>query len=205
MAKGRYARPPIHGVGITDVEHRVATDPIYKVWVKMLQRCYSKKYQEKQPTYIGCSVCPEWHRYSAFREWVLRQPWQGRYLDKDLLHPGNTLYAPERCVFVDRLTNNLLHDHAAARGDHPLGVTFDKSRGLFSAKCNTIESRTANLGRFSNSLDAHAAWQREKAKVIRQVASLQTDERVALALEGRAKKLDDDRTLGLVTEDHKNA
>lgn len=36
MAKGRYARPPIHGVGITDVEHRVATDPIYKVWVKKL-------------------------------------------------------------------------------------------------------------------------------------------------------------------------
>lgn len=31
----------------------------YITWHSMLQRCYSKKYQETRPTYEGCEVCLE--------------------------------------------------------------------------------------------------------------------------------------------------
>jgi hypothetical protein len=41
----------------------------YKVWTDMLKRVYSKKYHEIKPTYIGISLCEEWHNYQNFAEW----------------------------------------------------------------------------------------------------------------------------------------
>ena len=32
----------------------------YAAWKNMLERCYSKKFLESRPTYIGTSVCSEW-------------------------------------------------------------------------------------------------------------------------------------------------
>lgn len=200
-------RKPIFGAGINDADYPVAVgcrgekikyDPIYSVWFHMLARCYSPKRQIRQPTYIGCTVAPEWLTFSNFRDWMLRQPWQGRQIDKDILFPGNKVYSPEACVFVTQETNLLLVDRGNERGEHPLGVTYDKSRGLFKGAVSK-DARTVNLGRFSDPMDAHAAWQREKAKIIREVAAQQDDWRVEIALLARADQLDYDRLLGLET------
>lgn len=200
-------RKLIFGVGINDADYPVAVggrgakitfDPIYRTWFCMLRRCYSKAHQVRQVTYIGCTVAPEWLTFSNFRDWMLRQPWQGRQIDKDILFPGNKVYSPEVCVFVTQETNLLLVDRGNERGEHPLGVTYDKSRGLFQGKVSK-DARTVNLGRFSNPMDAHGAWQREKAKIIRTVAAQQDDWRVEIALLARADQLDNDRLLGLET------
>ena len=34
----------------------------------MLERFHDSKYQEKRPTYIGCSVAEEWHNFQIFAE-----------------------------------------------------------------------------------------------------------------------------------------
>lgn len=185
----------VYGVGVNDIQVR---DDAYFTWVNMLSRCYDPKYLAKKPSYIGCAVAPEWLQFSNFREWMLRQPWQGNHLDKDILFPGNKMYSPETCVFVDRKTNNLLTDGARRRGEHPLGVTYHKRRKSFMAGIKR-DSKSVHLGYFSNPMDAHGAWQREKAKIIRENAAHQGDWRIAVALFGRAKQLDNDRLLGVET------
>ena len=40
----------------------------YVVWKSMLARCYSEKYLESYPSYIGTSVCSEWLYATAFKK-----------------------------------------------------------------------------------------------------------------------------------------
>lgn len=78
---------------------------VYQVWHDMLRRCYSSEYQEKQPTYIGCSVCPEWLNFQTFGKWFDDNYIPGYHLDKDIKVPGNKVYSPETCLFVSREEN----------------------------------------------------------------------------------------------------
>lgn len=185
----------VHGVGINDSDVR---DSFYWTWVAMLDRCYNPKVKPRNVTYAGCTVAPEWLTFSNFKAWMLRQPWQGCHLDKDILFPGNRIYSPETCVFITPQTNTVLSDCARARGDYPIGVSYDKSRGLFLSRVRR-QMVTYNLGRFSDPMDAHAAWQREKAKIIREIAEQQVDWRVGAALLARAEKLDNNRLRGVET------
>lgn len=41
----------------------------YSVWNGMLNRCYNEVNQLSHPTYIGCTVCDEWHNFQIFAEW----------------------------------------------------------------------------------------------------------------------------------------
>lgn len=38
----------------------------YIKWFSMFNRCFDEKYQEKQPTYIGCSVSEEFWNFQNF-------------------------------------------------------------------------------------------------------------------------------------------
>jgi hypothetical protein len=63
--------PTIEGVGyLGSGEHKAwennADTPVYLCWVSMIRRCYSKRVQRLQPTYIGCTVTPEWHNFQNF-------------------------------------------------------------------------------------------------------------------------------------------
>ena len=40
----------------------------YELWTGMLKRCFSEKYQTRQPTYIGCNVSNNLLNYSFFYE-----------------------------------------------------------------------------------------------------------------------------------------
>ena len=93
----------------------------YRAWTAMLKRCYNPTYQANNPTYIGCTVCDEWLTFSNFKKWMMRQDFQGKQLDKDLLVKGNKLYSPETCVFVDGMINTFTIDSGAIRGDYPIG------------------------------------------------------------------------------------
>lgn len=186
----------VHGVGINDAEYAVqpkvdgkqVTCPFYRVWQSMLTRCYSDKYQAKQPTYIGCMVCEEWLIFSNFRKWMVKQNWEGNQLDKDLLFKGNKKYSPEACVFVPRIVNSFTNDCGSARGNHLIGCCWHKTKGKFMARCsNPFTKKLEHLGTFNSELDAHKAWKRRKHELACQLAdsSHVTDERVANALRVR--------------------
>lgn len=181
----------VKGIGINDANYTVkprvngkqVTCPFYQVWVDMLERCYSAKKHSEKPTYIGCTVCDEWLKFSNFKKWMEIQNWQAKQLDKDLLRKGNKVYSPEVCVFVDGMTNSFTVDSGATRGEWPIGVCFHRRHGKFVSYCsNPFTGKSEHLGCFTCPEQAHLAWKRRKHELACQLADLQTDERVAAAL-----------------------
>src|SRR5690606_1832927 len=114
-----YAIQKFETIGYVDGKQKqklVWGCPYYRTWANMIERCYSDKTQNKNPTYKGCSVSEEWLTFSVFKNWMEKQDWEGNQLDKDLLFEGNRLYSPETCVFVSPMVNKFIIDRGAARG-----------------------------------------------------------------------------------------
>lgn len=157
--------------------------PYYQTWVNMLKRCYSAGYQERYPTYIGCTVSEDWLTFSNFRTWMEKQDWEGKQLDKDLLFEGNKVYSPDTCVFVSQTVNKFVTDSGAARGEWLIGVYWCKQTQKFRGMCsNPFIKKKEHLGRFNSEQEAHNAWVKRKLELAYELAAIQTDERVAKAL-----------------------
>ena len=171
-------RKPLYGVGANDASYVTTPtvngvtlcDPAYYAWADMLKRAYSEQYQEKQPTYVGVTVCKEWHSFNAFRTWWLdkyREDWQ---LDKDLLAPGNREYSPGACIYVPGWMNKFTIDRSAARGELPIGACFHKATGIYQSSCsNPITGKRHALGLFNTPEAAHSAWRRYKLELADQL------------------------------------
>ena len=155
----------------------------YRTWNNMIKRCYSTKFQERNPTYKGCSVSEEWLTFSVFKCWMECQDWEGMQLDKDLLFSGNKVYSKETCVFVTKAVNNFTIDSGAARGEWLIGVSWSKRVGKFISRCSSpFTKKQQNLGYFTCEEEAHQAWLERKLELAHLLAAEQTDERVAKAL-----------------------
>jgi len=190
----------VYGVGINDADYAVTewetievngkqkrrlvwVCPYYRAWSNMLQRCYSAKFQERWPTYKGCSVSEEWLRFSNFRTWMERQDFEGMQLDKDLLFEGNKVYSAETCVFVTKAVNMFTTDRGNDRGEWLIGVNWHKGAGKFVSQChNPLTKKREHLGYFTCEEEAHQAWLKRKLELATLLAAIQTDERVAKAL-----------------------
>lgn len=196
----------VFGVGINDADYAVKKFetigyvggkrkqkqvwicPYYQAWMNMLRRC-SEKWQEKYPTYRGCSVSTEWFTFSVFKSWMRKQDFEGKHLDKDLLLEGNKVYSPETCVFVTQTVNKFTVDCGAARGEWLIGVSWDKEKAKFKSSCNNpFTKRKEHLGYFANEQEAHEAWRKRKLELAHELAAIQTDPRVAKALVERYSK-----------------
>lgn len=183
----------VYGVGINDADYVVKPTfngkqivcPYYQKWESMFLRCYSAKYQEKRPTYIGCKVSDEWKTFSNFKAWMEPLDWVGKQLDKDILINGNKLYSKDTCVFVTPSVNNFLTDSNANRGECMIGVSWKKHIRKFQSQCADGEGRIIHLGLFDNELEAHLAWKACKHKLACKLADEQSDPRVAEALRSR--------------------
>jgi len=169
-------RRPILGTGINDapyltqptVEGKIIACPYYQKWHGMMARCYSPIYHKRQPTYADCTVVPSWHSFMAFREWMVKQKWEGLELDKDLKYPGNKMYSPYACLFIPQALNKLFTDHAAARGLYPIGVSLYKSTGQYAAQIRH-NSKKKRLGLYPTPELASEAYQAERNKKITQL------------------------------------
>ncbi|ALY07127.1 hypothetical protein VmeM32_00140 [Vibrio phage vB_VmeM-32] len=190
----------VRGVGIYEkgrysVTENGKTTKVYNAWAHMLQRCYDPKYHEKNTSYIGCSVCDEWHYFQTFAEWYYdNYPTDGEsyQLDKDLKVIGNKVYSPETCLFVSSVVNSLITDSGSARGDYLIGVHWHKSKRKFAAQCNNLFTRKrVGLGQFTDELEAHLAWRKCKSELAYELAMCQENEEVKAAILNWKKALDD--------------
>lgn len=193
-------RKLVCGIGINDADYVVKTMetiivngerkrklvwecPFYKTWKSMIERCYSIKYQEQYPTYVGCSVAEEWLTFSVFKNWMETQDWEDTQLDKDLLFEGNKVYSSETCVFVSRMVNMFAVDSGASRGEWLIGAYWNKRDGKFVSQCsNPFTKKQEHLGHFSCEQEAHQAWLKRKRELAKELAEIQADSRVAEAL-----------------------
>lgn len=200
----------VYDVGINDADYAVYSTvivegrkvklccPYYVKWCSMLCRCYSEAYQAKQATYVGCSVCEEWKYFMAFRAWMIEQDGIGKHLDKDLLIAGNKEYSPKSCLLVTQQLNNLLSDHAATRGDTPIGVHYFKRDGNFQSYIN-VNGKREHLGYFSTPELAHLEWQKAKLKLIKLEIGKHGNPLIDKALHQRVTALERDIEQGVIT------
>jgi len=146
----------------------------YQTWTGMIYRCYSSKYQEECPTYIGCTVCEEWLTFSVFEAWMLAQNFDGKALDKDIIKQGNKIYCPEYCRFVSPSLNTLLTGSDAIRGSYPMGVYWDKLNEKYRAQIK-INGKQKYLGCFRTVPEAKSVYDKAKYAEIHRHALMQSD------------------------------
>lgn len=190
-------RKPVYGAGINDtsyITNRSRTSkeglrkcPYYSRWLHMIERCYSSKFHDKNPTYKDCSVSKEWLLFSNFKNWMASQDWHGMELDKDIKVFRNKVYSPETCVFVDSKLNNLLSIHHRKSSELPAGVSWSEKRKKYQAYY-TLKSKVISLGRFNTKEEAISAHRKAKALDIRGYKKLYP--LLAESLETYASKLE---------------
>ncbi len=166
-ANSLRGRKPLYGKATNDADYVVRPKiggkftmcPAYASWARMIERCYSLKYKEKQPTYCDVSTSSEWLSFMAFRKWWVDNNVTGWQLDKDLLSVGNRTYSEETCIFVPQWLNLFLCDSNAKRGQYPIGVSEDKENQLYRACCsNPLTGKMVKIGRYPTVSEANTAY-----------------------------------------------
>ena len=169
-----------YGVGINDapfvtnikIDGKTKTHPAIKCWNHMLERCYSAKTQAKHPTYIGVTVCNEWHRFMRFYDFWIENYIDGYCLDKDILFDSK-IYSPETCLFVPHWVNNMLLDPKNKREGVPIGANWHKRIGAYQVRvCNYKTGDRVHFGYFDNKEDANKEYVKQKLLILE---SLKTD------------------------------
>lgn len=136
--------------------------PFYRTWKSMIQRGYSSKFKETNPTYKDCYVTEEWYLFSNFKQWMEQQKWENNQLDKDILFEDNKEYSKDTCIFVPQHINLFLVDGGAVRGEWPLGVDWNKNACKFQARCRNGKGQQIYLGLFNDQNEAHLVWKSYK-------------------------------------------
>lgn len=148
----------------------------YICWRDMLKRCYSEKIQEKRPTYKGCTVSKEWHKFSNFKKWYNNNYYEidkhRMTLDKDILIKNNKVYSEDTCIFVPMNINNLFTRSNSTRNNLPIGVCFDKSKNKYKVTCSVNNGKSKNIGTFNSPDEAFKAYKIFKENYIKQVADI---------------------------------
>lgn len=158
-------RRSVYEVGyVGDGCYSYKTHPLaHRRWTHMMTRCYSEEYLNKKTSYIGCSVCEEWHNFQKFAQWFEENYYEvdGTIIevDKDILIDGNKVYSPETCCLVPRELNNLFQKKGDDNG-LPTGVQQlqnGKYRARYGAK---------HIGVFKSISEASQAYQEYRLKRI---------------------------------------
>lgn len=164
----------VYGVGINDGKYPATLNGIntkeYSLWYNMLKRCYSVKYHETRPTYVGCNVSDNFNQYSYFHEWCQNQiGFEGCdfSLDKDLIYKGNKEYNENNCVFIPIEINSVLIKRQSDRGLLPIGVT--KNGKNYKAQCS-YNGVQKHLGTFDTPELAFNAYKTFKEAYIKELA-----------------------------------
>ena len=170
--------PSVYGVGMLGAKYPITINGVltkeYILWKHMLQRCYSTTLKKKQPTYEGCEVSGKFKNYEYFYEWCNKQIGfgvSGFELDKDLLMKGNKVYSEPTCVFIPAEINLLLTKRTASRGNHLIGVYWDKTNKAFRAKVAKNKGCSEHLGYFNTEIEAFNAYKQAKEMFIKEQAN----------------------------------
>ncbi|WLW36739.1 hypothetical protein [Pseudomonas phage vB_PaeM_PS3] len=143
---------------------------------------YAKQiyYAMRKRAIASDEICKEWAKpktgFEAFYDWVANVSGYavGYRLDRNILFPGNKLYAPHTCEFSPTYIHTLFTNcdktsNNRANNDLPLGVRlarFDRWRlPVYVSQCRTLGKQTT-LGSFDDPMAAHVAWQHAKMESI---------------------------------------
>ena len=168
----------VHGVGIAGAKYPITINGVqtkeYMLWYSMLGRCYSKSFKKKQPTYEGCEVSDNFKSFGYFYEWCQNQIGfgnEGWHLDKDLLVKGNKVYDENTCIFIPSEINLVLVKREALRGEHLIGVYWNKKASAFIARVKKNKGKSEYLGIFRTEIEAFNAYKQAKEAFVKEQAN----------------------------------
>lgn len=140
---------------------------LYSCWVHMIERCYYEKNQNLHQSYYGtCTVCDEWLNFQVFAKWHEDNSYEideRLHLDKDILYPGNKIYAPDKCILTPQRINELF-SYKPKNNGLPVGISKTKY-GEYVAKYNGEQ-----LGVYHTLEEAYDKYAMKKEEVIKQIA-----------------------------------
>lgn len=179
----------VYGVGyIGEEKYKISENSkqskCYKVWSKMLQRCYDEKLHKRKPTYIGCEVSEEWLCFQNFAEWYYNNYYEieseRMCLDKDILLKGNKIYSADTCIYVPETINKLFTKSDKKRGYYPIGVNYHKASEKFISQCNIYDfeenkTKKIHLGCYDSTEKAFEVYKEFKERYIKKVANYYKD------------------------------
>ena len=146
----------------------------YKEWNSMIERGFSEIYKNKYPSYKDVIVDEYFYNFQNYGYWREQNYYEiegeRMELDKDILIKNNKIYAPDKCIFVPQRINYLFTKHQNARGNYPIGVTYDKRCDKYIARCNTLNDRKY-LGRYNTPEEAFLAYKEFKEAYIKEIAN----------------------------------
>jgi hypothetical protein len=178
------SRGLVYGLGVNDVDYYTQVEvsgikmvcPAYLKW-KSIMGCLSKdnKY----------SVCDDWVYLTRFKSWLDKQDHKGKQINTVLSGITPFLFSPENCVFIDRVTSNLLNKREGDRGQLPIGVTA--SGKSFKATIS-MGGKRLYIGLFSSADIASKAYNDKKHVIIVDYANNQDCEKIKNGLLRWAEK-----------------
>ena len=180
----------VYDVGVNDADYAVQKNvggrtircPYYRAWSNMLKRSYSPSQLVDAPTYADCTVATEWLVFSNFKAWMEKQDWKGKQLDKDVLWPGNKMYGPDTCCFVDSSVNCAVAYKQTNTTTHYPGVSYHKHRKCYVAQCFGADGEKHYRSGFKTPREAFRAYAGFKIQAFATLADRQSDSRVAIGL-----------------------
>lgn len=183
----------IYGIAINDADYQVRKTkwengktiqlwicPYYKVWMQMLVRCYSDKFNSQYKFKYKRKVCKSWLTFSNFRSWMEEQDWERKELDKDIFGEGSGIYSPKNCIFISSELNKFfnLRSNIRSGGDLPVGVSANHKRGKPYVSATRIHGKKKQLGQFDDPLEAHFVWLAKKIELLEEIISNEKDLRL---------------------------
>ena len=171
-------KPTVCGMGIVGYKYGVTNgDGIhcaeYVYWKSMLNRCNSKLYKSRRPTYEVCTISENFKHYEYFYEWCNKQigfSVDDFQLDKDLLVKGNKIYSEETCLFLPKEVNTLLTRREALRGEYLIGVYWSNTNKAFVARVAKNKGKQEYLGSFKTEIEAFKAYKKAKESFVKEQA-----------------------------------
>lgn len=138
------------------VTHGLSYEPLYQVWMNMIQRCTNPNFQSYEKYGgRGITVCPEWlDNLPAFLKWARSNSYAtGLTLDREKNDQG---YSPSNCRWVTRTTQQRNRRSHKGSSSSYVGVGFFKLTGRWKAYIK-INGKPVHLGYHDTELEAAKA------------------------------------------------
>ncbi len=162
------------GIGDYPIYINKKSTPAYDAWRKMFDRCYSESYHEKEPTYIGCSVCSEWCNFQIFAKWFYDNYYEientNMQVDKDWIKHHNKIYCPKYCEIVPSIINSctVTHDKIKYK-ELPIGIRYGY-KGKYVVYLSKYGIRY-KIGEYKDLKKAMTVYKENKIKYIHELAN----------------------------------
>lgn len=171
-------------------------DPImkkaYGVWNDMHGRCNCNNPKDRgYYDYKDVSICEEWYSFKNFYNWFIKQDYEGKFIDKDILTKEGEpkVYSPETCVFVSREMNNFFIVDRKKSNDLPVGVHYTRNKKKYYASIS-INNKKVYLCKNTDCIEeAELAYLECKLGLLESLSSTIKDKKLKKGLEYQKYKL----------------